>query len=488
MTAKPENWVAITPQEQDTAPDDTRLIRLEVTQLRTYDRNPRHCQNNEYARIKASIRTQGLDQPLVVTCRPGETNYMLMAGGNTRLQAMLDLYQETGDEAFRYLYCHAKPWVAESNVLLSHLRENELRDGLYFIDKARAVFEAKALLEAEMPGPPLSQRRLSELLTALGLSFSQTLISRMFYAVKTLWPLIPQALLAGMGTPQVVRIQGLERATRTLWHNKSLGVQEEFNETFAALCRRYDSPDWDTDVLQESLETEIADAADIDLSLIRLELDAKLKGKSYSVNAPEPQADASRQVMPEETEVSSSGTQRVDVGNHLNSTCELKQVRVPEAEEASELGRLRERAYQLANQLAHAHGLGNLVKQLSDYGLGFLVQDVPDETLTEVLDEDLARLVTAVWWQLVACSDVMAGPSAQVVAQLKKGSTFQTAVADQNPNQFLVAIPLLEPGLVVSHLSRWLTDEDWQTLVALTETYRALHRISRESGQSLWLD
>jgi ParB family protein of integrating conjugative element (PFGI_1 class) len=166
------------------------MIRLEVTRLLGYDRNPRRCRNSEYERIKASIRSQGLDQPLVVTRRPGETDYMLLAGGNSRLRALRALYQETSDDAFRYLDCVYKPWV----VLLSHLRENELRDNLHFIDKARAVFEAKALLEAEMPGAPLSQRRLSELITARGLSFSQTLISRMACAVHTLWPLIPQPL------------------------------------------------------------------------------------------------------------------------------------------------------------------------------------------------------------------------------------------------------------------------------------------------------
>ena len=130
--------------------------------------------------------------------------------------------------------------------------------------------------------------------------------------------------------------------------------------------------------------------------------------------------------------------------------------------------------------------MGHLIKPLSEQGLGFVVQDVPDETHTEVLDEDLARLVTAVWWQLVACSEVMVAPSVQVAAQLKEGSSIQAAVADQGPSQLFAAMSPLEPGLVGSHLWRWLTDNDWQTLVALTETYRALHRISRESGQSLW--
>jgi hypothetical protein len=156
----------------------------------------------------------------------------------------------------------------------------------------------------------------------------------------------------------------------------------------------------------------------------------------------------------------------VVVGNHVNPSGELKQVRVCEttkskngnrleADEQSELVRLRQLAYQLANQLAHAHGMGHLIKPLSEQGLGFVVQDVPDETHTEVPDEDLARLVTAVWWQLVACSEVMVAPSVQVVAQLKEGSSFQIAIADQAPNQLFAAMSPLEPGLVGSHLWRW---------------------------------
>ena len=33
-----------------------------------------------------------------------------------------------------------------------------------------------------------------------------------------------------------------------------------------------------------------------------------------------------------------------------------------------------------------------------------------------------------------------------------------------------------------------LSEEDWQNLMVLTETYRVLHRISLESGRPLWLE
>lgn len=499
MTAETNNRAPLPSLEQDIALDNSRLIRLEVTQLRSYDRNPRRCPNSEYERIKASIRAQGLDQPLVVTSRPGETGYLLLAGGNTRLRALSALYQETEDEAFRYLDCFFKPWIAESDVLLSHLRENELRDNLCFIDKARAVFEAKALLEAEVQGQPLSQRRLSELITARGLSFSQTLISRMAYAVTTLLPLIPQALSAGMGTPQVARIQGLERAARTIWSKKSLGAEEEFDETFAALCRRYDAPDWSTDVLRGALETEIADVADVDLALVRLELDAQIAGRPFPAitlevleGAPTPSrertissSEESEGVALEQTIAPNTGLERAPVtkATQAKGHANLAQ---GAAKESSTLDRLRRQACQLANELAHAHGLGHLIKPLSEQGLGFVVQDVPDAALTDALDEDLRQLVTAVWWQLAACSEVMAAPATLMVAQLKEGSSLQAAIADQDPSQLFKAIAPLEPGLVGAHMWRSLSDEDWKILVALIETYRVLHRISRESGQPLW--
>jgi len=499
MAAETANRVPRISPAQDVALDNSCLIRVEVTQLRAYDRNPRQCPNSEYERIKASIRAQGLDQPLVVTCRPNESDYMLLAGGNTRLRAVLALYQETGDEAYRYLDCVFKPWAGESAVLLSHLRENELRDNLYFIDKSKAVFEVKALLEAEMQGQPLSQRRLSELITGHGLSYSQTSISRMSYTVHTLWPLIPQALLAGMGTPQIERIQGLERGARAIWCKRSLGTEAEFDDTFAALCRRYDSPEWATEVLRGALETEIADAADVGLSLVRLELDARIAGRPFPAIALDTLEQAPAQTL-ERSLVESSNSEPVVIGNAiaLPAVCERDpasesingkdhgNLASRDTKENNGLDPLRQQACQQATALAHAHGLGRLVKPFYEQGLGFLVQDVPEAALTDVLDEDLAHLVTAVWWQLVACAEMLTAPAVQIMTHLKEGSPLQAAVVDKDHSKLFKAIPPLEPGLIGTQLWRRLNDEDWKALTALIETYRALHRVSRESGQPLW--
>ena len=46
-------------------------LLLSIHDIVPFDKDPRRSPNSEYARIKSSIRAQGLDQPLVVTRRPG---------------------------------------------------------------------------------------------------------------------------------------------------------------------------------------------------------------------------------------------------------------------------------------------------------------------------------------------------------------------------------------------------------------------------------
>ena len=72
--------------------------------------------------------------------------------------------------------------------------------------------EIKQLLEEELDIGELSLRKLQDALEAGGYTLSYSLISRMGYATQVLLPLIPQALNAGLGRPQVQRIRALDRA------------------------------------------------------------------------------------------------------------------------------------------------------------------------------------------------------------------------------------------------------------------------------------
>ncbi len=100
----------------------SRALRVAITRINFYERNPRRGKNPEYDRIKASILVSGMDQPLLITQRPGDTDYIVQAGGNTRLQILKELFETTGEQRFLMVDCWFVEWDRESTVLLAHLR------------------------------------------------------------------------------------------------------------------------------------------------------------------------------------------------------------------------------------------------------------------------------------------------------------------------------------------------------------------------------
>ncbi len=511
--------------------DAATTIMLDVCRIKPYERNPRRSENPEYDRIKASIRANGIDQPLVVTCRPGETDYVVGAGGNTRLHILQALYQQTGDERFQWVDCLFKPWREESDVLLAHLRENDLRGGLSFIDKAQAVFEAKQLLEEEMGNDSLSQRRLETILRDRGYSLSHGLISQMGYAVHTLLPVIPQALKSGLGRPQVERIRALDRAARALWKKRKLGDDESFDAVFAALCERYDGPEWDLELLRNAIEIEVAEELEVSIQAIRVELDAHLLGREietpilendHDADTPEERAPSFNAIT---TKAKSAAEEKILGDSRGNNADKASKGEVPPpqrpslviapdpSEEDSEeqpanpieseagfiassitpsqlastdLKSLRARAWTLAARLAQRNGIGGLVAPLSGKGLGFILRDVPDSSLAEQLDADTLGQVSMLWWHLAACAEMTVAPLDAVIATLSDDSILRQALENQDAGLLFNSVWTLDPGHTGYRLWRQLGDQDWQDLLNLMDTYRRIHRAAEASQVRLW--
>ena len=504
------------------AVDEAKTMLLDVLSIKPYERNPRRSENPEYDRIKASIRANGLDQPLVVTRRPGNTDYIVHSGGNTRLLVLKELHEETGDERFSRAQCLFKPWNCESDVLLAHLRENDLRGGLTFIDKALAIFDIKQLLEEELDIGALSQRRLQAALKIGGYALSDTLISRMGYAVQVLLPLIPRALNAGLGRPQVQKIRALDRAARKIWEQRSMGDEEVFNQVFASLCQRYDDPDWDTDLLRSAIETEIAEQADISVHTLRVELDAQIEGRELTIpefkddNSAESEDDetdwlADSELNPEtmrsepsSTESNSLDTQtespietppahprvQLDPGPESGSDSKpvplVKGLLDDEPSVPGDIKSLRARAWTLAARLAQRNGISELVEPLSGRGLGFILCDVPDPALADQLDDDSLSQVSMVWWQLAACAEMTVAPVETIVALLPVESVLRQALEQQDAGLLFNSVWTLDPGHTGYQLWRRLGDQDWSDLLNLMSAYRQIHHLAESSGIRLW--
>lgn len=184
---------ANTPEESPVppaGPSDGSVTVLRITDIQPYEKNPRQAANPLFDSIKASIRQRGMDAPLTVTRRPGATNYVVAAGGNTRLLAQLQLWQETTDPRFETVPVVIKAWRSESDVLAGHLIENEQRSDLTFWDKARGVVALKTELEQE-GAAAFSLRQWESALADLGLQVGKDVLSTYLFAVERLAPLGP---------------------------------------------------------------------------------------------------------------------------------------------------------------------------------------------------------------------------------------------------------------------------------------------------------
>ncbi|RDH87717.1 MAG: chromosome partitioning protein ParB [endosymbiont of Escarpia spicata] len=494
---------------------------IDISRIQPYEHNPRHGRNPEYDRIRDSIRNTGLDQPLVVTQRPDAMDFIVHAGGNTRLIILKELFAETGDPRFAAVPCLLKAWCCESDVLLAHLRENDLRGGLTFIDKARAVCEAQKLLAEELSLDVVSQRRLETELRRAGYRITQARISQMLYTVHRLLPVIPIALEGGLGRPHVERIRRLERAAQKIWQDRCSESAEDFEEVFTTLCKRYDGPDWDTDVLRSALETEIAAALDVSIHTVRVMLDAEMAGRELVIPEAEVKPDeeslepecatdesfdadqddgrsrisssdrtSADELPPELPDQSNPGsapdTGLLDDDVKETSKFETELPNIPNDTGPSDLKSLRGRAWTLAARLAQRNGMADLVEAVSGKGLGFVLRDVPDPTLADQLDEDSLSQLTMLWWQLAACAEMTFAPLEAMLPLLPDESILRRALETEDADLLFSSIWTLDPGHTGYRLWRPLDDRDWRDLLALMDTYRRIRRIAADTGVSVW--
>lgn len=129
---------------------DGASMSLHPRQIKPYSRNPRRSKNPNYEQIKESIRVKGLLNALTVTRRPGDEDYTIYGGGNTRLdilQQFAELFP--GNPLYVPITVIYRTWRTESEVIAAHLVENEVRGDITFWDRAMGLMSLKQELEAE---------------------------------------------------------------------------------------------------------------------------------------------------------------------------------------------------------------------------------------------------------------------------------------------------------------------------------------------------
>lgn len=527
-------------ENPDASPDLARLdpvspttLVLPVADIKAYDHNPRLAENREYPRLKDSIRTRrGLTTPLTVTKRPGDDLYTIGAGGNSRLRALKELAEETGDEAFAFITCRFEPWDSECQVLANHLIENDIRGYILFGDKARAIVQWRDLYEEAHPEEaPLSQRALADCLARSGYRIPQSLLSRLMQASELLMPHLPKAFASGLGRPAVEQLIRLRQMAQKYWDERAGGTdaspEGDFDQAFSRTCAAADChyQDWDYELFQNAFALELARSLRLDHKIVSLDLDSLYHGYPVdlpAIEAPPRAKDAqglSSDWAYERLRESEAGRAervraRLGIGGAIRESSvadALEPAGSPSSDSASsqvfktpptDSGRLRQANYAVARRLAGAQGLEDLVRPI-ETGFGFYIEapDPPESRASsERLESEEKGVVFAGsrsirWWFLCLAADQLEPLHLAAIAGAHPAS-WLVELFTELPANSSDTDPLSALEILVGRPSRtlvWevLTDPDLASeetalLAELTRGCRTLRVSTADERHQLW--
>tara|TARA_R110000850_G_scaffold145408_15_gene267557 strand:- start:2574 stop:4235 length:1662 start_codon:yes stop_codon:yes gene_type:complete len=265
-------------------------ISVTLDELVPSEFNPRQSVNPKYDDIKDSIKARGLDHRFNVTRKSVDDPYQIADGGNTRLQALQELWKETGDEKFFRHKVTFKPWVDDEESLAGHLVENDLRGDMKLIERALAAKKWIALIE-EKEGK-ISMRKAADRMKAKGWGIDSSNLSVLLYAVESLVEYVPDLLWAGAGKSVVKKIRSYENAFKAYWNSLIENGEEpsdEWETLWQTTLREFDDISFDFDAFFQQLSIKFSDAVDEPYSAVSSEIFSIMNGgKPSGVKSPQP--------------------------------------------------------------------------------------------------------------------------------------------------------------------------------------------------------
>ncbi|MEM6485222.1 MAG: ParB family protein [Pseudomonadota bacterium] len=445
------------------------MIKVEITNVFPYDNDLRIERNAKFEEIKDSIRARGLDQSFGITRRPGEEHYTIARGGNTRLTALKELYEETQDPQFLWQELKFIPWDGERTAIIGHLVENDLRADFTFFERARGVGLVRSELEEEAGKAP-SLRKLAAYLAENGYKIDTATLMRMVYALTELEDVLPQALRAGLGEKNIRLIRKTVKDAEKILVHEGKKDAERNSALIGGVLNASDRADWSLEIFTKDLEARIANEIDGDVATVRLAFASAMTDEALDdVFDPEQGEEPGGQPTAPAKNKQSVKSQKDPASDSLEPATTVKGKREQHLENAAALARLVE--------------MEDLIQPLEDVGFGYVVKDVPAFERVERLasaDPGSALRVKAVWFHLVNLSGALNAledeqVSAAVIQHLPEDSMLKAALQMQSMEALSdVADVLSSPGLWAQHLLASLTTEEWSAVKALEGTYRAL--------------
>lgn len=184
--------------------------------------NPRLGANEARDELKNSIQsTEGRYVVLEVSQRPGDTQYCLLRGGNTRLELLHELHNEwdgDGDSIenpYTKIKCMVFPWAGDIEKGILSATENIVRGKLCYAEEARAV----AILQEKYLESGVNESQVSfvEWAKNLGMSMNinESSVSRYLATNRYITPLMPRLMIEGKAQ-QAIAIYLLKERAKVL--------------------------------------------------------------------------------------------------------------------------------------------------------------------------------------------------------------------------------------------------------------------------------
>lgn len=241
---------------------DGDTLILHPSQLIPYDRNPRCVANREYESIKNQLITQGLQEVMSVTQRPGMSpdQFIPARGFNTRLKIVLEIFEESSDARFLQIECRYKAWKSEADTYINHTAENEIKGDITFFDRTNSAMGLKEILEDET-GDYCGPSEINEYRTSHGLKkYSATDFTRFEFTFEHLREALLNTLSLGLGPWQIDAISKLHEAASMLWEDA--GETDDWDPLFQGILRKLDKrveklDDWSYDQLFKEVTREL---------------------------------------------------------------------------------------------------------------------------------------------------------------------------------------------------------------------------------------
>ena len=377
------------PQELTFHMVEERTLSLDEIDALQYQ--PSSVQSELNQSLYESIKQIGLQSPLVVSQVPNEKYFVPIAGGNSRLQVLSRLRDETGDISFANVQCVVSEWPGLARAQLAHVITNQVHIRYSFASRALAIVHIVDSQRAISESKPMSQRDCVQFLTSNGYPISQSTFGYMEYLVHRVHPFVSMELLDTVSMLDIRELREIEDDARENLRDQ-IELKTEFRDFFAHALEEAAAKSTEIGELIEKLRFKVSFLEE-ERSLKPLyEPDDRASTvliESSSLTGILNQSGESGKAReltksPEATKSLTDSRDDPNQSKHISAVSTHAQVDTARIDFAQHtINELREAAWNLASQLCNSYDMNKCIRNVSNQ-FGYQVVAKPDDDSSSI--------------------------------------------------------------------------------------------------------